>query len=119
MDVCHVVPVLDGMESDLISAAVNDAAFDSAASHPRRKTEGMMVAAVGVLGPGRSAEFGCPNHDGFVEQSALPQILQQTGDRFINLGSQLAVILLEVLVRIPGVAGATVIHLHETHALFR
>src|SRR6266567_5424483 len=76
MNVRHVVPVLHGVKSDLIRAAVNEAAFYAATGHPRGKTEGMMVAAVGVLGSGRSAELGCPNHDGFVEQTALPQILQ-------------------------------------------
>ena len=49
MDVGDVVAAFLGVKTDLVGAAMGDAAFDSAAGHPDGEAVGMMVAAIGGL----------------------------------------------------------------------
>lgn len=46
MHVGDVMTILDGRESDLVGAAVNDAALDPASRQPGGKTEGMVIAPI-------------------------------------------------------------------------
>src|SRR5258706_8931141 len=101
MYIGHIVPILDGMEANLIGRSIHDATLDAATSQPYRETKGMMVAAVGALRARRPAKLGGEDHDGVVEQATLLQIPNETGDWFIYLLAQLGVSLLEVAVRIP------------------
>ena len=87
VDVGDVVAVLDGVEAELVGGAVDDAALDAAAGHPDREAVGMVVAAVAALRAGRAAELGGPDHDRLVEQPALLQVLEQPGDRPVDLGA--------------------------------
>src|SRR5712672_3276313 len=70
MNVGDIVAVFYGMEANLVGGAVDDSGLDAAAGHPHGEAERMMIAAVGVLRAGRAAEFGGPDDDGFVEQTA-------------------------------------------------
>src|SRR5262245_58855305 len=56
VDVGDIMTALDGVEADFVCRAMGDAALDTAAGQPDREAIGMMVAAVGVLGPRRPAE---------------------------------------------------------------
>ncbi len=118
VDVGHIVPVLDSMETDLIGSSMRDAAFDAAARQPYRETKRMMIAAVGTLRARRPAELGREYHKCVVEQAALLQILEEAGDRFIYLLAKFGMSLLEIAVRIPpaGPAVLSMEHLHKMHA---
>ena len=85
VDVGDVVAILDGVEAELVGRAVDDAALDAAAGHPDREAERMMIAAVVPLRAGRAAELGGPDDDRLVEQAALLQVLEQPGDRPVDL----------------------------------
>src|SRR5262249_26290551 len=121
VDVGHIVPVLDSMEADFIGSSMRDAALDAAPRQPYRKTKRMMVAAVGALRARRPAELGREHHKRVVEQAALLQILEETGDRLIYLLAKFGMSLLEITVRIP-LAGPAVLpmeNLHKMNARFR
>ena len=115
-----VMPVLHRVETQFISRPVNDAALDSGSRHPCRESIWMMVTAPAEpFHARRTAELGSPHDDCFVQQAALLQILQQTRDRLVHLGAELAVVLLKLGMSIPLVlAAAAVIDLHEADALF-
>ena len=85
VDVGDVVAVLDGVEADLVGRAVDDAALDAAAGHPDREAVDVMVAAVAALRAGRAAELGGEDDERLVEQAALLQVLEQAGDRLVDL----------------------------------
>ena len=97
---------------------MDDAALDAAAGQPDGEAERMMVAAVGAFGAGRAAELGGPDDERLVEQAALLQILQQAGDRLIDLRAVGGVVACEIAVGVPaaGAAVAAVEDLHEPHA---
>jgi hypothetical protein len=98
---------------------VDHAGLDAAAGHEDGEAEGVMVAAVGGLGAGGAAELGGPDNQRFIEKPALLQVLEQAGDGLVDLHGEVGVVLLEILVGVPGVAGAAVIDLHEADAAFR
>ena len=52
VDVGDVVPVLHGVEAELVGRAVDDAPLDAAAGHPDREAVIVVVAAVGALAQG-------------------------------------------------------------------
>ena len=52
VDVGDVMPVLDGVEAELVGRAVDDAPLDAAAGHPDREAVVVVVAAVGPLAHG-------------------------------------------------------------------
>ena len=91
VQVGDVVPVFDGVEAEFVGRAVDDAPLDAAAGQRDREAVGMMVAAVGRLGAGRAAEFGAEDDERFVEQAALLQVVDQAGDRLVDLAAELAV----------------------------
>jgi hypothetical protein len=76
VNVGHIVPVRDRVETQLIGRSLNNPSLDAAAGHPDREAVVMMIAAVGALGTGRPAELGRPDHDRVVEQAALLQVGQ-------------------------------------------
>src|SRR5215469_900799 len=77
VDVGHVVPFFNGVETNLVGGAVYNTAFDATASHPHREAVRMMVPSVGALGSRSATELGGKNHDRRVEQAALFEILEQ------------------------------------------
>ena len=108
--------MLDGVEAELVGGAVDDAALDAAAGQPGAEALRMMVAAV-ALGAGRAAELGAPDDERVVEQAALLEVLEQAGDRQVDLRRELAVVGLDAGVRVPGAAAAAAVEdLHEAHA---
>ena len=88
VNVGDVMPILDGVESQLVGRAVDDAPLDPAAGHPDRESVIVVVAAIGALGAGSSAELRGPDDHGFIEQAATLQVRQKSGDRLVGLGAQ-------------------------------
>ena len=93
VDVGDVVAIFDGVETQFIGRAVGDAAFDAAAGEESGEALGVVVAAGAFCARG-SAEFGAPDDDGVVEEAALLEIFDQSGDGAIDLLGELAVIAL-------------------------
>src|SRR5258705_12324304 len=73
VNVCHVMAVLDSVESQFIGGPVGDAAFDAAAGQKGAEALRMMIAACS-FSAGGSAEFGAPDDHGVVEQAALLEV---------------------------------------------
>lgn len=57
VDVAEMVALLDRMQSDVIGGTDDPAPFHTAACHPHRKTEVVMVAAFAQLPLRRSSSF--------------------------------------------------------------
>ena len=104
VQVGDVVPMFDGVEAELVGRAVDDAALDAAAGEPGGEAVGVVVAAVRLLRSGRSAELGAPDDERLVQQAALFQIRQQSGDRLVDLGAEFRVTCLERRVGVPAPA---------------
>src|SRR5262249_43485452 len=64
VDVRDVVPMLDGVEADLVRRSVNDSTLDAAAGHQHREAVDVMVPPVGALRARRAAELARKDHDG-------------------------------------------------------
>ncbi len=71
---------------------MDDAPLDPAAGHPDGESVIVVVAAVGPLGVGSSAELRGPDDHGFVEKTATLQVRQQPGDRLVGLRAQARVV---------------------------
>src|SRR6476660_8891465 len=76
-------------ESEFIGFPITDAMFDTPAREENGETVRIMVAAEDLAGSGTaftercSAKFPAPNDQGFIEQSALPQIPDQSSNRLV------------------------------------
>ena len=81
VEVGDVAAVGDGVVAEVVGRAVGLAALDSAAGEPDGEAVGVVVAAVLALGAGGPAELAAPDDQRLVEQAALLQVGQQTGDR--------------------------------------
>src|SRR5688572_26688468 len=75
----------------------------------------IMVAAIdftcigtggGQLNCWSAAEFAAPNHEGFIEHSALFEIFEKCSNRLITLFGKLAVVYFEIVVVVPRLACA-------------
>ena len=81
MQVVHVNLVLDGEVAVFVGRAVGHTAFDAAAGHPHRKTEGVVVAARGVrigmeLRRRGAPEFSAPNDERVLEKAPRLEVIQ-------------------------------------------
>ncbi len=119
VDVGHVVPILDGVESDLVGRSVHDSPFQPSAGHPDREAEDVMISSVRTLRTGGAAELGGEHDQRLVEQAAAVEILQQSADRLIHGQGVFGMVLLESAVRVPssGTTGS-VLDLDEPDAPF-
>src|SRR4249920_1122557 len=77
----------------------------------------VIPSALGAFDPGSATKLGTPNNHCFTQQSTLLQIFQQASDGLIDLGTQPAVIFLQVDVSIPsiGIRSVAMKHLNKTH----
>ncbi len=85
VNVGDVMSISQGMITQLIGRAVDVAAFEARAREPDSETVGMMIAAIDTAGAEfetrGAAELGAEDDERFVEQAALFEVLDQTGDR--------------------------------------
>ncbi len=112
----------DGGGAEFVGLAEADSAFDSASGHPHGEAGRVVIAAgsFGVFGGGLSAEFSAPDDEGFVEEAALFEIFEKSGDGFVGVAGVFVVVVFEVAVGVPVVVVmcAAGIELDEGDAAF-
>lgn len=101
VEVGDVVPFAQSVVTEFVGGAVDVSLLDARSSEPDREPVGMMIAARRATGaklqPGRPSKLGAEHNQRLVHQAPLFQILNQTGDREVDIRAQSRVILLELL----------------------
>src|SRR5258708_38228256 len=99
VDVGDIMALSQGVIAQFVGLTVDVAAFQTSARHPDREAVRMMVPAILAPGPElkarRAAELGAEDDQRFVEQAALLEVLDQTGNRQIDRRAETRVVLLE------------------------
>src|SRR3954447_4081554 len=107
--------IFGGFESKFVGCPMNIAAPHAPAGEPHSEPVMIVVPAIdlarvctrgGKLDRGRASEFTAPNHQRILEHATLLQVSQERANRLIALTGQLPVILLQVVVIVPWLAGA-------------
>jgi hypothetical protein len=80
MQVMHMHRVIDWLEAEVISGPISQATANSTTSHPDTERCGMMISTIGIFHGRCTSEFRTPDDEGFIEQAALLEILQQGGN---------------------------------------
>lgn len=101
VQISHIVPIFDGVETNLIGGSVSNPALDSTASQRHRETIRMMIAAVRILEARCATELRPDDHQSFLQHSALLQVSQQARDRLIDLLAQSRMITFQTAMSIP------------------
>src|SRR5205814_6208804 len=70
VQIMHMHTVLNGVVSEFIGGAMNDAAFYTAASQPHAEPKAVMIPALGAFGSGSAPEFAAPDHEGIIQEPA-------------------------------------------------
>ena len=118
--------ILDRFESKFVGRPVDLSALDAAPGQPSRESIVVVVSTVdlplirtglGKLNDRRSAEFATAENERFVQQPSLIEILQQRSYSLITLIRQIGVVLFQIVVVVPGLAGAMP-QLNEANAAF-
>ena len=119
VEVVDVDRLLDRADAVFVGGAVDEAALDAGAGQPGRERPVVMFAprGIGRVVERRAAELGGPDDQHIVQHAALLQVLQQPGDRLIDLRRQSAVVG-HVAVGIPVAAGAGMDQFDESDAAF-
>src|ERR1043166_7544724 len=74
VDIRDVMPILDGVEAELVGRSMDGAALDAAAGQPARETVDVVIAAGAALRSRRAAELGGEDDNRIVEQAAALQV---------------------------------------------
>ena len=113
-----------GLVADRVGLAVSETLLHPAAGHPQRVGARAVVAAdvphldaAAVLAHRGAAEFAAPDDQRFIEQPALLEVVEQGGDRLVDLIALVDEALPKVGLRIGAVGvPAPVEELDEAHA---
>ncbi len=92
--------------SPLVGCADRHARFGSAAGHPDREPERIVVPAIRALGERRAAELASPDDQCRIEQAGSLQVFDQRRDRLIDSPTILVVTVDQAGMLIPAVAVA-------------
>src|SRR5207237_1320564 len=98
--------VFEGTPRPLITFAVRKSRLETRASHPGYKCAAVVIAANAALAEGHAAEFGCPNQQSILKQTAGLQIFDQTGNGEIDAFCNKAKLFRNVSVIVPVAGGA-------------
>ena len=117
--------ILRDLKTKFIGGSIFKTTFDSAASHPHRKGVGVMVASEDfafrrtTFTERRAAEFATPDDQRLLEQTALLQVANQSGDRSIHRCTLVGQTVGQSAVRASAVeVPAPVKQLHKANARF-
>ena len=110
--------ILDDVVTEIVGLAVTDSRLDASASHPDRKTLGMMIATVVRLGQFtlrviRTAEFATPNDQRVVQHASLLQIQNQGSRSTIRVPTLTLDSCWQIVMLIP----SAMIQLNKLHTL--
>ena len=103
MEVMDMDPVLYCCQAEIISRPVAEAGFHSTPGHEHREAVVVVVPSLLSLGGGGPAEFSTPDYQGFIQQAAPLEILDQGRDALVAGARQLRVSADDVTVTgVPG-----------------
>ena len=71
VQIVDVDSIMDGAKTEVVRFAVRHATFDASAGHPCCEAEMIVITTVAVFGRRRAAKFAAPQHQRFIQQSAL------------------------------------------------
>src|SRR5438093_7418679 len=106
MEIVDVRAVFDGAETDFVGAADDRSSFCAAAGHPDREAPRIVIAPISLFVEWRASEFTAPNHKRAVEQPAGFEIGQQPGNGPVGLAAILAMVSLNIAVRVPAASAS-------------
>ena len=84
MKVVNFIAVLDRFISKFIGTAHADSLLDPSAGKPHGKTKRIVIATIGALGKGSSAEFTPPDDQGRIQKTQAAKITYQGGNRLVD-----------------------------------
>lgn len=108
MEVMDVNGFVDGGEAEVIGCAVDITALHAAARHPHGEAIVVVIAPgeLGEFGDWGAAELSTPEYESGVEEACGNQVVEKGGDGLIPLAGEAAVLGLEVVMVVPGLARA-------------
>src|SRR5258708_37818361 len=95
-------PVDRSFVSEIVGRSMDQTAFEPAAGKPQTERIAIVVSSIGVLSGGQPSKFASPHHKRAVEQSTALEVLHERHRRLIGFCTELAQILVEIHVMIPG-----------------
>jgi len=117
MEIMYTYRILDGIVAEFVCFSIDCSRFDSSTGHPDAEALGMVVAS--VVGPINltltvigATKFATPDHQRFIEQSSLLQVLDQACRSPVYVFCLHPHIINEVAMGIPSL----VIELNKTNA---
>src|SRR5262245_22745041 len=81
--------IVHGVEAEFVGLPDNRATLRPASGEPHRIAERIVVATFAPLTVRCPAEFAAPDDESVLQQSALFQILEQCGDRLVDVSAHL------------------------------
>src|SRR5260221_10328578 len=103
VEIEHRYGLLGDLVAEVIGTADDLAARNAAARHPDAEGVRIMVASDVALRNWHAAELGMPYYQRLVEHAAALQVREQAGDRLVDLGRMLPVVVDDAVVRVPGI----------------
>src|SRR5687768_12825462 len=88
-------------QPDCIRGAHDASTANTAAGHPHREAQIMMVTTRATLSFGRTTKLTAPQHKRAIEEPATFQIDQQRGDGLIRLARHAQVVLFDIAMSVP------------------
>jgi hypothetical protein len=118
VQVVHVDFVFSGIETEIIRPAIDGPGLDAPACHPNGIPMRMMISTdlvwlEGTLHHRSPTELSAPKDQGFVEKTALLEILDEGDRRLIGLGATLLQIEDEIAIRPAMMIPAPVVELNK------
>src|SRR5262245_4818021 len=96
VDVSYVMAVAEGMIAEFVGRSVDGATLDARAGEPDRETVRMMIASILAAGTlfkaRRTTKLGAANHDHVLHQTALLEVVEEAGNRQIDIRTKFLVI---------------------------
>src|SRR5262249_48366631 len=111
--------VLLRVQADFVSCADGLAASDAAAGQPEGERQVVVIAAALAIDHRCAAKFAGPDDQSSLQQAALLEVFQQTGNGLVALVGVAFLILLQLVVGLPAVFHRVVdavVDLHDTDA---
>ncbi len=80
----RIIAPIHRLEAPLVTLAIGSR-FNSAAAHPIREDKGVVVPTQAALRTGHTAKLGGPYDQGVFKHASRLQVLDQAGNRLVDL----------------------------------